>query len=140
MNVSDRPSHVGGPSSVPGGDPSPSVSPGGRNRILIADDDPDMRELFLGLVQELGYDALAVPDGQAALGAVGALAPDLALSDVGMPGLSGFEVCRRVKNDPATRLIPVVLITGIGEEHKVEGMKAFTDELESAGAVLSEGA
>ena len=132
-------------------------------RILIADDDPSMRELLTGLVQDLGYEAQAVPDGEAALAAIAARPPDLVLSDVVMPGLSGFDLCRRLKADPATRLIPVVLITGIGEEHKVEGieagaddflgkpfsqgelrarirallrMKAFIDELEHAEAVL----
>ena len=132
-------------------------------RILIADDDPVMRELLVGLVQDLGYEAQAVPDGEAALAAITARPPDLVLSDVSMPGLSGFDLCRRLKANPATRLIPVVLITGIGEEHKVEGieagaddflgkpfsqgelrarirallrMKAFIDELEHAEAVL----
>ena len=132
-------------------------------RILIADDDPAMRELLAGLVRDLGYEAVTVPDGRAALAAVAATPPDLLLSDVSMPGLSGFELCRRLKADPATRLIPVVLITGIGDEHKIEGieagaddflpkpfspgelrarirsllrMKAFIDELEHAEAVL----
>ncbi len=80
-----------------------TVSPGGRARILIADDDPVTRELLLGLVQSLGYDPVAVPDGEAALEAVATQPPDLVLSDVAMPGLSGFHVCRRLKADPATR-------------------------------------
>ena len=144
-------------------DPSSDRAPDRLPRILIADDDPQMRELLLGLVQDLGYDARAVPDGTAAVAAVTATPPDLVLSDVGMPGLSGFDLCRRLKSDPATRLIPVVLITAIGEEYKSAGieagaddflskpfqlgelrvrmrsllrMKAYTDELESAEAVL----
>jgi putative two-component system response regulator len=136
---------------------------GRRPRILIADDDPQMRELLLGRIEELGYAVEAVPDGVAALVAMAADPPDLVLSDVGMPGMSGFDLCRRLKADAATRLIPVVLITAIGEEYKGAGieagaddflnkpvsleelrvrmrsllrMKAFTDELESAEAVL----
>jgi putative two-component system response regulator len=136
---------------------------GRRARILIADDDPLMRELLVGYAQDLGHEAVAVPDGEAAFAQVAAWLPDLLLSDVSMPGLSGFDLCRRVKNDPATRLLPVMLITGIGEEHKVEGIdagaddflgkpfspaelrarirsllrvKAFIDKLESAEAVL----
>ncbi len=136
---------------------------GGGPRILVAEDEPEMRDLVTGLVEALGYDAVPVPDGEAALAAVAAGAPDLVLSDVNMPGLSGFEVCRRLKADPSTRLIPVVLITGIRDEHKIEGieagaddylrkpfsleelrarirsllrMKAFLDELEHAEAVL----
>lgn len=144
------------------GFPAPP-STGRRARLLIADDDPHMRELLLGLVQDLGYEAVAVPDGEAAIEAVGTQPPDLLLSDVAMPGLGGFDLCRRLKADPATRLIPVILITASGDEHKLEGieagaddflvkpvnpaelrarirsllrLKAYTDELEHAEAVL----
>ncbi len=143
--------------------PEEAPRPGRRARIIIADDDPGTRELLTGLVTDLGHEPLAVSDGEAALKAVTAQPPDLLLSDVVMPGLSGFALCRRLKADPATRLIPVVLITGVGDEHKVEGieagaddflgkpfsppelrarirsllrMKAFIDELEHAEAVL----
>ena len=132
-------------------------------RILIADDDPGTRELLTAMVEGLGHEAVAVPDGVAALAAIAARPPDLVLSDVSMPGLNGFELCRRLKVDPRSRLIPVVLITGIGEEFKLQAIeagaddffvkpftpadlrvrirvalrtKAFTDELESAEAVL----
>jgi putative two-component system response regulator len=132
-------------------------------RVLIAEDDPSGRELLGALVEELGYEAVAVANGEAALEAIQANPPDIVLSDVNMPGMGGFEVCRRLKGNPATRLIPVILITGMGELHKAEGieagaddflskpflltelrvrmrslmrMKGFTDELESAEAVL----
>jgi len=132
-------------------------------RILIADDDAAMRELLTAMIEDLGHDAVAVRDGKAALAAIAANPPDLVLSDVKMPRLNGFELCRRLKADPKTRLIPVVLITGIGDEFKLQGieagaddffpkpfsrgdllvriravlrMKAFTDDLESAEAVL----
>ncbi|MBI4839573.1 MAG: response regulator [candidate division NC10 bacterium] len=120
---------AGAPSPPRGGDPWPPLSAGRPARILIADDDPHMRELVSGLVGDLGYDAVAVPDGKAALAAVAVQPPDLLLSDVTMPGLDGFEVCRRLKADPATRLIPVVLITGIGDEHKIQGIEAGADDL-----------
>jgi putative two-component system response regulator len=132
-------------------------------RVLIAEDDPSGRELLSALVEGLGYEAVAVANGEAALEAIQANPPDIVLSDVNMPGMGGFEVCRRLKRNPATRLIPVILITGIGDEHKLAGieagaddflskpfsmgelrvrmrslmrMKGFTDELESAEAVL----
>lgn len=132
-------------------------------RILIADDDAGTRELLASLIQDLGYEAQAVPDGEAAVAAATARPPDLILSDVNMPGLNGLDLCRRLKAEPATRLLPVVLITASGEEFKLEGieagaddflakpfstgelrarvrallrMKAYTDELESAEAVL----
>ena len=143
--------------------PDPMMSPTRPVRILIADDDPVVRELLTEMVEELGHQAVAVPDGIAALASIAAQPPDLVLSDVSMPGLNGFELCRRLKADPARRLIPVILITGIGDEFKLQGveagaddffakpfslgdlrvrirvglrMKAFTDELESAEAVL----
>jgi putative two-component system response regulator len=143
--------------------PNQPPSIGRRARILIAEDDAAMRELLTAMVEDLGHDAVAVPDGEAAMAAVAAHPPELLLLDVTMPGLDGFEVCRRVKADPATRLIPVVLITGIGDGHKIEGieagaddflgkpfsagelrarirsllrMKSFLDDLESAEAVL----
>jgi len=132
-------------------------------RVLIAEDDPSARELLTRLVEALGYEAQAVLDGEAAWDAVRSAPPDLILSDVSMPGIDGFDLCRRLKAGPGTRLIPVILITGIGDEHKLEGieagaddflskpflltelrvrmrslmrMKGFTDELESAEAVL----
>lgn len=135
----------------------------GNRRVLIAEDDPSNRDLLTHAVEVLGYHVQAVADGEAAWEAVQVGLPDLILSDVTMPGLDGFGLCRRLKADPRTRLIPVILITGIGDEHKLEGieagaddflgkpvslnelrvrmrslirMKAFTDELESAEAVL----
>lgn len=155
---------LAGDTAPPTGCVPPAPSAGGRRaRILIADDDPNLRELLTGLVRDLGYEVVAVADGEAALAQVGVQPPDLVLSDVAMPGPGGFEVCRRLKADPATRLIPVILLTGIGEEHRIDGieagaddflrkpfsreelrarvrsilrMKAFLDELEHAEAVL----
>lgn len=145
-----------------GGFPAPP-SAGRRARLLIADDDPHMRELLQGLVLDLGHEVVAVADGAAALEAVATHPPDLLLSDVAMPGLSGFDLCRRLKANPATRLIPVILITASGDEQKLQGieagaddflgkpvnppelrarirsllrLKAYTDELEHAEAVL----
>ena len=96
--------------------------PGRPPRVLIAEDNPGMRETLAHLVRGLGYDAVAVPDGEAALAALAEAPPDLVLSDIAMPGLTGLEVCRRLKADPATRLIPVILITGLGDSYKIDGI------------------
>ena len=71
----------------------------------------------MGLMQELlatrGYDVVAVPDAIHAEAEILRHPPDLILSDVVMPGKSGYELCRELKENPATRLIPFVLITGL---------------------------
>jgi CheY-like chemotaxis protein len=58
------------------------------------DDDPGMRELLTAMVEDLGHDAIAVPDGAAALGTIAAQPPDLVFSDVNMPRINGFKLCR----------------------------------------------
>ncbi len=138
-------------------------APNDQAQILVAEDDLATREFLTSLLEDLGHVVVGVPDGMAALATMQEAPPDLVLSDVGMPGLDGFALCRRLKADPATRLIPVILLTAIGEEHKQSGieagadeflskpvapdelrlriraflrMKRFTDDLESAEAVL----
>lgn len=111
--------------SAPG---PPEGSPPRAARILIAEDDLGMRELITELVRELGHEPVAVPDGTAALAALAVQPPDLILSDLGMPGQGGFELCRRVKADPATRHIPVILMTGIGSEHRSAALQAGADD------------
>jgi putative two-component system response regulator len=80
--------------------------------VLVVDDEPAVGALLEQLLTAEGYHVRRAADGQAALAAVGRRAPDLILLDLDMPRLDGFEVCRRVKRDPATRLIPVLILTG----------------------------
>ena len=76
-----------------------------------------------------GHEVLAVEDGVAALAAVYEFHPDVILLDVTMPKLDGLEVCRRLKSDPATRLTPVVLVTGLSDlEDRIKGIEAGADE------------
>jgi class 3 adenylate cyclase len=98
-------------------------------RVLIVDDDPDMVD-FLGLMlAREGMKVDAEYDGHTALAHVAASPPDLVLLDVMMPGMTGFEVCARLKGDPATALIPVVLVTSL-EDHasRVRGIDAGADD------------
>jgi putative two-component system response regulator len=84
-----------------------------------------MRELLAGR----GYDVVAVGDADAAQAEIQANPPDMILSDVIMPGKSGYELCRDVKDDAATRLIPFVLITGLSDrEDRVAGIEAGADD------------
>ena len=132
--------------------------------ILIADDDESSLTGLEGLLSLEGYNVVTARDGEMALAEFRRVQPDLLLLDVNMPKLLGTEVCRRIKSNPETLLVPVVLITGLSAtQDRVEGieagaddflskpvrgeqliarvrsllrLKAFTDELERAEAVI----
>ena len=98
-------------------------------RVLVVDDDLDMAAFLAKIIANEGLTADTVHDGAAALAAVAAEAPDLVLLDVMLPGMSGFEVCRQLKSDPHTALIPVVLVTAL-EDHasRVRGIESGADD------------
>ena len=104
-------------------------TPQGTFRVLVVDDDPDMANLFAAMLANEGMAADTVHDGDAALRAVQACAPDLVLLDVMLPGRSGFQICEELKADPATALIPVVLVTALDErDDRVRGIEAGADD------------
>lgn len=98
-------------------------------RILVVDDvEPNVRLLEAKLTLEY-YEVLTATDGATALEIAAAERPDIILLDVMMPGMDGFETCRRLKADPATRHIPVVLVTALdGREDKIKGLEAGADD------------
>lgn len=99
-----------------------------RFRILLADDNADMRDYVSRLLSDR-YEVVAVADGQAAWNAIQERVPDLVLSDVMMPVLDGFELLRRIRANPATQEIPVVLLSArAGEEARIEGLEATADD------------
>lgn len=79
--------------------------------VLVVDDERANRELYARLLAPLGYAVRSAGDGEEALAEVDREAPDLVLLDLQMPRCDGYAVCRRLKSDPATRLIPVVVVT-----------------------------
>jgi putative two-component system response regulator len=98
-------------------------------RILVVDDNPDIMLLMKELLETHGYDVVTVPDATEAELEIRRMLPDLILSDVVMPGKSGYELCRELKENPATRLIPFVLITGLSDrEDKLRGIEAGADD------------
>jgi putative two-component system response regulator len=98
--------------------------------ILVVEDDHSNRELMVRMLTRAGYTVESVSDGEAALEAVEDTRPDVILLDVQLPGLDGFAVCRAIKQRPATRLTPVVLVSGLrGREHKMEGIEAGADDI-----------
>ncbi len=98
-------------------------------RILVVDDQPSIAGLMSQLLTMSGYEVVTAADAHQAEAEVRKHAPDLILSDVKMPGKSGYEFCRDLKSDPATRLIPFVLITGLTDSaDKVRGIEAGADD------------
>ena len=97
--------------------------------ILIVDDDASYRKLMVGLLRAQGFEVFAASDGEDALVEFAHHEPDLVLMDVDMPRLNGFEVCRRLKQHPETRLTPVVLVTGMAAtEDRIRGLEAGADD------------
>jgi putative two-component system response regulator len=135
-----------------------------KQTILIVDDDTANRELLETVLEVSGFSVAPAGDGRQALIEFERISPDLVLLDVQMPNLDGFEVCRKLKSNPRTRLTPVVLVTALSAtQDRVRGLeagaddflikpvdrsellarvrsllslKAFTDELEQAETVL----
>lgn len=100
-----------------------------RGTILVADDNADIREPLLELLRSHSYRVVEAEDGKQAFREICAQPVDLALLDVQMPGQSGFSLCRAIKARPETRLVPVVLITGLGSaEDRIQGIEAGADD------------
>ena len=89
-------------------------------RIMVADDDQDIRDLVVFKLTQAGYDVVAVGDGVAALAAIEADPPRLAILDVMMPGLSGIDVLRRVRANEATKDLDVILLTARSRDSDVD--------------------
>jgi len=98
-------------------------------RVLVVDDDPDMQSFLVRMLQAEGMRADAVADGDAALLHSIASPPDLVLLDVLLPGVDGFSVCQRLKDEPATAMVPVVLVTALeDQDSRVRGIRAGADD------------
>lgn len=97
--------------------------------LLVADDHASNRELLEELLTTQGFKVITAVDGAAALEELARTQIDLVLLDVMMPRLTGFEVCQRIKANPETYLIPVILITALsGKQDRIEGIKAGADD------------
>jgi two-component system sensor histidine kinase/response regulator len=97
--------------------------------LLVVDDDPVNVDLLCDLLDSLDYRAVGAVGGPQGLAAAREHAPDLVLLDVMMPGMNGYEVCRRLRADPATAAIPVVFVTALSEtEDKVQAIEAGGDD------------
>ena len=85
-------------------------------KILVADDEPDVLNLVTANLRAAGFDVLQAEDGPSALTAVREQAPGLLILDLMLPGMSGLEICRALKADPATATLPILMLTAKAEE------------------------
>jgi cyclic di-GMP phosphodiesterase len=98
-------------------------------KIVVADDVEDLLSYLCRVLEGDGHLVYPVSDGEEALALVRRESPDLVLTDVHMPSLNGIELCRAIKENPATRLIPVVLLTGLENRHdRINGIDAGADD------------
>jgi len=98
-------------------------------KILVVDDTPKNVKLLADLLAVKGYDVVAAGSGKEALAKLEAENPDLVLLDVVMPEMSGYEVCEKIRQNPATRLLPVIMVTALDPaEERVKGLDAGADD------------
>jgi cyclic di-GMP phosphodiesterase len=98
-------------------------------RVLVVDDNREIMLVMRELLAGRGYDVVGVENVAEAEAEIRRQVPDLVLSDVVMPGKSGYEFCREFKSNPATRLVPFVMITGLSDrESKLKGIEAGADD------------
>ena len=88
--------------------------------ILVVDDNQQNLELLQAYLEDIECETLAAYDGIEALEIISKGAPDLILLDIMMPKMSGFEVCKRIKNDPKTADVPVIMVTALSEYGDIE--------------------
>jgi adenylate cyclase len=100
-----------------------------RSKVLVVDDTPNNVKLLADVLTAKGYAVTTAASGDEALAKIAAEPPDLVLLDVMMPGLSGYDVCRRIRADAQTELLPVVLVTALDpERERVKGIEAGADD------------
>ena len=98
-------------------------------KILVVDDTPANVKLLAGVLEASDYDVCVAYSGREALEQVAKNQPDLILLDIVMPDLDGYEVCRRIREDATTALVPVVMVTALDpEEERIKGIEAGADD------------
>ena len=96
--------------------------------VLVVDDLPQNVKLLDAVLSPHGYTVITAASGAEALEKVAGSAPDIVLLDIVMPGIDGYEVCRRLRADPATSFLPVVMITASGSQERIGAIEAGADD------------
>ena len=100
-----------------------------RPKILVVDDTPKNVKLLADLLSVKGYGVVTAGSGREGLALIDADTPDLVLLDVVMPEMSGYEVCRKIRENPATQILPVVMVTALDPaEERIKGLEAGADD------------
>ncbi len=98
-------------------------------RILIAEDEPDIRELVAFTLRFAGHEVVATSNGEEALHKASEMVPDIILMDVRMPRMTGYDACRAMKADPLLKNIPVVFLSAKGQDSEIQtGLDAGAEE------------
>ncbi|WP_131113576.1 response regulator transcription factor [Lichenihabitans psoromatis] len=120
-------------------DPQPSRAAGTRDIVLLVDDTPDTLAMLTDALEQSGFMVLIATGGSAALSICERVTPDVILMDAMMPGLDGFETCRRLKATAAVAHVPVIFMTALSEtEHIVQGLGAGGVDYVTKPVVLDE--
>ena len=107
----------------------PQGAKGVTAKVLVVDDTPHNVKLLADLLGVKGYGVATATNGEEALEKIESESPDLVLLDIMMPGLSGYDVCRRLRADPRTALLPVVLVTSLdAQQERIKGIEAGADD------------
>jgi DNA-binding response OmpR family regulator len=98
--------------------------------VLVVDDEPEINKMVAKIMEARGHRVTSARDGEDALAAVVRDRPDVMILDLNLPKLDGFEVCKRLKTDPATRAIPIVMLTAayVSVEDATRGVGVGADE------------
>lgn len=108
-------------------------------KILVVDDEPEALKLFGYALHRQGYEIIVAQNGQEGLALIKSQKPDLVVLDIMMPGMDGYEVCRRIRSDPETRALPVIMLTAKTEtSDKLSGFEAGADDYVSKPVALPE--
>ena len=98
-------------------------------KILIAEDEPDIRELVAFTLRFAGHEVVATSNGEEALHKASEMVPDIILMDVRMPRMTGYDACRAMKADPLLKNIPVVFLSAKGQDSEIQtGLEAGAEE------------